>query len=118
MLAEMRRVLWWGAAAALILTLTGGMASAGPGFFYQLRLPGALSPEQNLPALVAHARGYFPEEGIVLSEFVLGSGETLRDAMIAKEFDFGLFAFVHIPIARIAGSPWKAVVSVHDLEIF
>jgi NitT/TauT family transport system substrate-binding protein len=38
--------------------------------------------------------------------------------MITKEFDIGLFGFVHVPIARIGGSLWKAVLSTHDLEIF
>ena len=47
-----------------------------------------------------------------------GSGGTQRAAVIAKEFDIGLFGFVHVPIARIAGSPWKAVLATHDLEIF
>lgn len=108
----------WGAALLLALSLMGSMAAAGPGFFYRLLLPGALAPEQNLPAIVADSKGFFQEEGIELAAFVLGSGGTLRAAMIAKEFDFGLFAFVHIPIARIAGSRWKAVASLHDKEIF
>ncbi|MDR7481113.1 MAG: ABC transporter substrate-binding protein [Armatimonadota bacterium] len=110
---------WWGLAlqGALLLAVTA-TAAAGPGVLYRLRLPGALSAEQNLPALVADARGFFQEEGIELAEFVLGSGGTLRAAMIAREFDFGLFAFVHVPIARIAGSPWRAVTALHDREIF
>ncbi len=106
------------AAALVCLSIASGMAAAGPGLFYRLRLPGAFAPEQNLPALIADSKGFFGEEGIKLDEFVLGSGGTLRAAMIAREFDFGLFAFVHIPIARIAGSPWKAVLSLHDREIF
>jgi NitT/TauT family transport system substrate-binding protein len=67
---------------------------------------------------VAYANGYFAEERIEVSDFVLASGGTLRAAVIAKEYDLGLFAFVHVPLARIAGSPWKAVLSTHDLEIF
>lgn len=85
---------------------------------YKLKLPGVISYNLNLPSLVAHANGYFAEEGIEVTDFVTGSGGTLRTAMIAKEFDFGLFAFVHIPLARIGGSPWKAILSTHDLEIF
>src|SRR5438552_16363708 len=37
--------------------------------------------------------------------------------MIAKQYDFGLYAFVHVPIARLAGSPFKMVVQVHDQEV-
>jgi NitT/TauT family transport system substrate-binding protein len=29
-----------------------------------------------------------------------------------------LFAFVHVPVARNAGSPWKMLVSMHDREAF
>ena len=85
---------------------------------YKLKLPMVVSYDLNLPALVAYANGYFVEEGVEVTDFVIGSGGTLRTAMIVKEFDLGLFAFVHVPIARIGGSPWKAVMSMHDLEIF
>lgn len=112
------KIVRWAVLVLLCFSIISGVAAAGPGFFYQLRLPGAFAPEQNLPALVADARGFFREEGIELADFVLGSGGTLRAAVIAREFDFGLFAFVHIPIARIAGSPWKAVLAIHDKEIF
>jgi NitT/TauT family transport system substrate-binding protein len=91
-------------------------ALAGPP--YKLKLPGVISYELNLPSLVAYANGYLAEEGIELTDFVVGSGGTLRTALIAKEFDLGLFAFVHVPLARIAGSPWKMILSTHDLEIF
>ncbi len=84
----------------------------------QVKLPGVLSYELNLPSLVAYAKDYFGEENIAVTDFVLGSGGTIRQAMIAKEYDFGLFAFVHVPIARLAGSPWKAVFQTHDREIF
>lgn len=84
----------------------------------KVKLPGVLSYELNLPSLVALAKDYFGEENIELTDFVLGSGGTIRQAMIAKEYDFGLFAFVHVPIARIAGSPWKAIFQTHDREIF
>jgi len=85
---------------------------------YKLKLPTVVSYELNLPSLVAHANGYFKEQNVEITDFVLGSGGTQRAAVIAKEFDIGLFGFVHIPIARIAGSPWKAVLATHDLEIF
>jgi NitT/TauT family transport system substrate-binding protein len=91
-------------------------AQGGPP--YRIKLPVVIAPEQNLPVLVAHANGYLAEEGIEITDFVAGSGGTLRTAMIAKEFDLGLFGFVHVPIARIGGSPWKAVLSLHDQEIF
>src|SRR5713226_1185629 len=102
--------------AALALIFTAASARAqGP---YKLQIPTVVSYELNLPSLIAHANGYLTEEGIELTDFVTGSGGTLRTAVIAKEFDIGLFGFVHVPIARIAGSPWKAVLSTHDLEIF
>lgn len=83
----------------------------------QLKLPSVLSTELNLGSLVAYAKDYFGEENIEVTDFVLGSSSTLRAAVIAKEYDFGLFAFVHNPLARIAGSPWKAVVATYDREI-
>lgn len=84
----------------------------------RVALPGVLSYELNLPSLVAYANDYFGEENIEITDFVLGSGGTIRQAMIAGEYDFGLFAFVHAPIARLAGSPWKAIFQAHDREIF
>jgi NitT/TauT family transport system substrate-binding protein len=112
------KLVVWGASLALGLALLAGSAWGQAGPPYKLQLPGVISYELNLPSLVAHANGYFAEEGIELTDFVVGSGGTLRAAVIAKEFDFGLFGFVHVPIARIAGSPWKAIISTHDLEIF
>jgi ABC-type nitrate/sulfonate/bicarbonate transport system substrate-binding protein len=76
----------------------------------KLKLHGVLGYELNLPSLVAVATDYFGEQNIEIEDFVLGSGATVRNAVIAKEYDFGLFAFVHVPIARSAGSPWKMLV--------
>lgn len=84
----------------------------------KLKLPTVVSYELNLPTLVALAKDFFGEENIEVEDLVLGSGGTTRAAVIAKEYDFGLFAFVHVPIARLAGSPWKAIVQTHDREIF
>ncbi len=84
----------------------------------KVKLPTTLSTELNLASLVAYAKDHFGEENIEVTDFVIGSSGTLRAAMIAKEYDFGLFAFVHDPIARLAGSPWKAVVATYDREIF
>lgn len=106
------------AAMVALLALFAVPATAAAQPPYRLKLPMVVSYDLNLPALVAYANGYFGEEGIEVTDFVIGSGGTLRTAMIAKEFDLGLFAFVHVPIARIGGSPWKAVMSMHDLEIF
>lgn len=85
---------------------------------YKIRLPLVPDPALNLPTMVAIANGYFAEEGVEIGELVYGSGGTLRQAMIAKEFDLGLFAFVHVPIARLGGSPWKMIASMHDMETF
>ncbi len=104
------------AVAGCLLLVTGNVRGAD--VRYKLTLPGVVSYELNLPTLVAHAKGYFAEQGIDLENFVLGSGGTLRAAMIAREYDFGLFAFVHVALARIAGSPWKAIIVHHDREIF
>jgi len=84
----------------------------------RVTLTGINSTELNLPTLVAIAKGYFGEENIELAEFVIGSSGTLRQGMIAKQYDFGLYAFVHVPIARLAGSPFKVVIELHDQEIF
>ncbi len=104
------------AIAILMLILTAASAPAQAP--YKLKIPTVVSYELNLPSLVAYAKGYFTEEGIEVTDFVLGSGGTQRAAVIAREFDVGLFGFVHVPIARIAGSPWKALLSTHDREIF
>src|SRR5712691_7948958 len=84
----------------------------------KVTLTGINSTELNLPTLVAIAKDYFGDENLELAEFVIGSSGTLRQAMIAKQYDFGLYAFVHIPIARLAGSPFKSVIELHDQEIF
>lgn len=102
--------------SGLVLLAGSAWGQAGPP--YRLKLPGVISYELNLPSLVAYANGYLAEEGVEITDFVTGSGGTLRVAMIAKEFDVGLFGFIHVPIARLAGSPWKAVIATHELEIF
>src|SRR3989442_15503055 len=84
----------------------------------KVTLTGINSTELNLPTLVAIAKDFFGSENIELGEFVIGSSGTLRQAMIAKQYEFGLYAFVHIPIARLAGSPFKAVIELHDQEFF
>src|SRR5712691_12605498 len=84
----------------------------------KVTLTGINSTELNLPTLVAIARDYFGAENIELGEFVIGSSGTLRQGMIAKQYDFGLYAFVHVPIARLAGSPFKSIIELHDQEIF
>jgi len=93
-----------------------GSATAGPPD--RLKLPAVVSYELSLPSLVAFAKNYFGEENIVLEDYILGSGGTLRPTLIAKQYDFGLFAFVHVPIARLANSPWKMVLTTYDREIF
>lgn len=104
------------ACAVIGVGMVAGGAWAQP--LYKMKLPGVISYELNLPSLVAYANGDFRTQGIDVTDFVTGSGGTLRIAMITREFDFGLFAFVHVPLARLAGSPWKALLSLHDLEIF
>ncbi len=113
-----QRVVVWAVSAILCVGVLAGGTWAQPSLLYKLRLPGVISYELNLPSLVAYANGDFNKQGIELTDFVTGSGGTLRTAMIAKEFDFGLFAFVHVPLARLAGSPWKVLLSLHELEIF
>src|SRR2546425_11786639 len=75
----------------------------------KVTLTGINSTELNLPTLVAIAKNYFDAENIELQELVIGSSGTLRQAMIAKQYDWGLYAFVHVPLARIAGSPFKVI---------
>ncbi len=110
-------VVWTVSAILCVGVLTGG-AWGQQSLLYKLKLPMVISYELNLPTLVAYANGDFLNQGIEVTDFVTGSGGTLRTAMIAREFDFGLFAFIHVPLARLAGSPWKVLLSVHDLEIF
>ena len=84
----------------------------------RVTLTGINSTELNLPTLVAIAKGYFKDENIELADFIIGSSGTLRQGLIAKQYDWSLLAFVHIPLARLAGSPVKAIVELHDQEIF
>jgi NitT/TauT family transport system substrate-binding protein len=84
----------------------------------KVTLTGINSTELNLPTLVAIAKDYFGDENLELADFVIGSSGTLRQAMIAKQYDFGLYAFVHVPIARLAGSNFKSIIELHDQEIF
>ena len=114
----MKRLLTIIGVAASLLTL----AACAPGVAHpskdKLKLPGVLGYELNLPSLVAVAKDYFGEQNIEIEDFVLGSGATVRNAVIAREYDFGLFAFVHVPVARLAGSQWKMLVNMHDREAF
>ena len=111
-----------GLRAFWMLGMVLGLAAAGcaPGAPAKdrLKIPGVVSYELNLPSLVAYANDFFGEQNIEVEDFVLGSGGTVRQAVIAKEYDFGLFAFVHVPIARQANSPWKMILTTHDREIF
>jgi NitT/TauT family transport system substrate-binding protein len=85
---------------------------------HSIEMPGVISYELNLPTLVADANGDLAAEGIEIASYVTGSGGTLRQAVIAGEYGVGLFATVHPVLARSGGSPWKAVFSAHDKEIF
>jgi NitT/TauT family transport system substrate-binding protein len=127
----MNRFAWLvasSAIAALIVVACGGQtaapsaspaASAAPaGPKDKVVLTGINSTELNLPTLVAIAKDYFGAENLELSDFVIGASGTLRQAIIAKQYDFGLLAFVHVPLARLAGSPFKSVIELHDQEIF
>lgn len=107
--------------AALLLAgvLSGLLANSGAAQVrHRLQMAGVLSYEQNLPVFAALAQGFYDQEGVEVTRLVFGSGGAMRTAMMAKEFDFGYFAFVHVPLARLGGSPWKAVLALHDREIF
>src|SRR5262249_39491825 len=105
-------------AVAGLLAATACAPASTPVSKDKLKLPGVLGYELNLPSLVAVAKDYFGQQNIEIEDFVLGSGATVRSAVIAKEYDFGLFAFVHVPVARNAGSPWKMLVNMHDRQAF
>ncbi len=100
-----RDVIVWAMSAILCVGVLAGGAWGQSSLLYKLKLPGVISYELNLPSLVAYANGDFLKQGIEVTDFVTGSGGTLRTAMIAREFDFGLFAFVHVPLARLARTP-------------
>lgn len=121
------------AVLALVISACGGEAAtdepAGAGtapadeegeveIEYSIEMPGVISYELNLPTLVADSAGYLAEEGIEITEYVTGSGGTLRQAVIAGEYGVGLFATVHPVLAREGGSPWKAILATHNKEIF
>jgi NitT/TauT family transport system substrate-binding protein len=112
------RTLLLSLAAVLATGLVACTPSASPPVKDKLKLPGVLAYELTLPSLVAVARDYFGDENIEIQDFVLGSGATVRNAIMAREYDFGLLAFVHVPIARQANSPWKMIVANYDREVF
>lgn len=85
---------------------------------YSIPMPGVNSYELNLPTLVADAAGLLAEEGIEISDYVVASGGDLRQAVIAGEYDHGLFATVHPVLATSAGDPWNIIFAAHDREIF
>ena len=81
-------------------------------------VPGIFGFQQMLPSFVAHAAGYFDEEGIDLRDYVFGAGSTIRAALIAGQYDFSTIGFVHIPLMRQAGARWKVVLSLYDRHFF
>lgn len=99
-------------------TETDDGGSGDPEITHSIAMPGVISYELNLPTLVADANGFLADRGIEISNYVTGSGGTLRQAVIAGEYGVGLFATVHPVLARTGGSPWKAVFAAHDREIF
>src|SRR2546428_13221628 len=58
----------------------------------KVTLAGIISTEVNLATLVAIAKDFCGSENIELGEFVIGSSGPLRQAMIAKQCEFGLYA--------------------------
>jgi len=96
--------------------LVSGPEARGQGLT-QVTMGGTLSYEQTLPIFASLAQGFFETEGVQI-RVLTGTAGVLRSAMMAKEFDFGFFAFVHVPLARLGGSPWKAVLALHNREIF
>ena len=114
MISQIGRKIF-GLVLALAFLLPSALAQAQK---YTLKLPTVISYELNLPSLIAYAKDYFGEEGIKVEDFILGSGGTLRTLLITKDVDFALLAFPHIPIARQKGSLFKAILQMHEREIF
>jgi NitT/TauT family transport system substrate-binding protein len=114
----MKRLLCVLASLGLAIGVVACSPATAPPAKDRLKLPGVLAYELTLPTLVAVAKDYFGDANIEIEDFVLGSGATVRNAVIAREYDFGLFAFVHVPLAREAKSPWKMLVNMHEHEAF
>lgn len=99
-------------------TTAGPTTTTEPVIEYSIQMPGVISYELNLPTLVADAAGLLAAEGVEISDYVIASGGDLRQAVIAGEFDHGLFATVHPVLATSAGDPWKIIFGAHEKEIF
>ncbi len=81
-----------------------------------------LGEAQRTPLFLAHyvalAKGYFKEEGLDVELTDFGAGSRARTALIAKEVDFAANSFVHLPLARAANAPLKAVAAYNVSEGF
>ncbi|GBD30417.1 Riboflavin-binding protein RibY [bacterium HR32] len=100
-------------AVAVALALAGGPVAAQR-LPVQVDLPVVPALEPALPVLVAEAAGHFRGEGVEVGRFLLTGGVSIRNLLIGGRASFGVLGTEHIPLARTAGSPLKAVASVYD----
>ncbi|MCS7235566.1 MAG: ABC transporter substrate-binding protein [Armatimonadota bacterium] len=101
-------------AIGVALALAGARHAGGQRLPVQLDLPVVPALEPALPVLVAEAAGYFRGEGVEVTRILLTGGVSIRNLLIGGRATFGVLGTEHIPLARTAGSPLKAVASVYD----
>lgn len=83
----------------------------------ELNFSVTVATELMLPTLVATAGGHLEDQGIDPT-FMPGSSQNARTALIAGEAQVALVGFNHVPLARGGGEDLKALVAMHEREIF
>jgi len=102
------------AAFAVALACAGALPAAAQRPPVQLDLPVVPALEPALPVLVAEAAGHLRGEGVEVGRILLAGGVSIRNLLIGGRAPFGVLGTEHVPLARAAGSPLKAVASVYD----
>lgn len=107
----MKRNPWAVGAALAVLWIVPVAAQRSP---MALDFPVVPALEPALPVLVAEAAGHFRGAGVEVSRILLTGGVAIRNLLIGGRAPLGVLGTEHVPLARNAGSPLKAVASVYD----
>ncbi|HID91069.1 TPA: ABC transporter substrate-binding protein [Candidatus Bathyarchaeota archaeon] len=87
-----------------------------PKILYHIRIGNV--PAVTYTATFIAIEKFLRGEGIEAEYISFPSGGKAREALIAGDLDFASLSTVHVPLARIAGRPLKAILAMHSREIF